>query len=171
MSDILPTIPNDEDKIQAAIWRAKRHVDRQALMSAGATFVPIPGVDMLVDVSVMIKMIDHINREFGLTPEQIDRLPSLKKIIAYQAISWAGTVLAGKVITAQVAISVLKSIGIKLGSKQAARWVPIVGQVSAAALGYTALRYLGREHIKDCEKIAREVILRLSLAQRESSSD
>ena len=171
MSDILPTIPNDEDKIQAAIWRAKRHVDRQALMSAGATFVPIPGVDMLVDVSVMIKMIDHINREFGLTPEQIDRLPSLKKIIAYQAISWAGTVLAGKVITAQVAISVLKSIGIKLGSKQAARWVPIVGQVSAAALGYTALRYLGREHIKDCEKIAREVILRLSLAQREKSSD
>lgn len=171
MSDILPTIPTDEDRIQAAIWRAKRHVDRQALMSAGATFVPIPGVDMLVDVSVMIKMIDHINREFGLTPEQIDRLPSQNKIIAYQAISWAGTVLAGKVITAQVAISVLKSIGIKLGSKQAARWVPIVGQVSAAALGYTALRYLGREHIKDCEKIAREVILRLSLAQRDKSSD
>lgn len=171
MKSNLPVIPTDEDKIQAAIWRAKRHVDRQALMSAGATFVPIPGVDMLVDVSVMVKMIDRINQEFGLTPDQIERLPSQKKIIAYQAISWAGTVLAGKVITAQVAISVLKSIGIKLGSKQAARWVPIVGQLSAAALGYTALRYLGRQHIEDCEKIAREVILRLSLTQREKSSD
>ena len=160
----LPVIPTDEDKIRAAVWRAKRHVDRQALMSAGATFVPIPGVDMLVDVSVMIKMIDRINQEFGLTPEQIERLPSQKRILAYQAISWAGTVLAGKVITAQLAISVLKTVGIKLGSKQAARWVPIVGQVSAAALGFTALRYLGREHIKDCEKIAREVILRLNVS-------
>lgn len=171
MSASLPSIPTDEEKIQSAVWRAKRHVDRQALMSAGATFVAIPGVDMLVDVSVMIKMIDHINREFGLTPEQIERLPSQKKIIAYQTITWAGTVLAGKVITAQVAIAVLKSVGIKLGTKQAARWVPIVGQVSAAALGYTALRYLGREHIKDCEKIAREVGLRLRFSQREESSD
>ena len=167
----LPVIPTDEDKIQAAVWRAKRHVDRQALMSAGAIFVPIPGVDMLVDVSVMIKMIDHINREFGLTPEQIERLPSQKRIIAYQAISWAGTVLAGKVITAQVAISVLKTVGIKLGGKQAARWVPVVGQLSAAALGYTALRYLGRQHIEDCEKIAREVILRLGHSETERSSD
>lgn len=167
----LPVIPTDEDKIQAAVWRAKRHVDRQALMSAGATFVPIPGVDMLVDVSVMIKMIDHINREFGLTPEQIERLPSQKRIIAYQAISWAGTVLAGKVITAQVAISVLKTVGIKLGGKQAARWVPVVGQLSAAALGYTALRYLGRQHIEDCEKIAHEVILRLGHSETERSSD
>ena len=164
MNSSLPLIPTDEDKIRAAAWRARRHVDRQALMSAGATFVPIPGVDMLVDVSVMIKMIDRINQEFGLTPEQIERLPSQKRILAYQAISWAGTVLAGKVISVQLAISVLKTVGIKLGSKQAARWVPIVGQVSAAALGFTALRYLGREHIKDCEKIAREVILRLNVS-------
>ena len=167
----LPVIPTDEDKIQAAVWRAKRHVDRQALMSAGATFVPIPGVDMLVDVSVMIKMIDHINREFGLTPEQIERLPSQKRIIAYQAISWAGTVLAGKVITAQVAISVLKTVGIKLGGKQAARWVPVVGQLSAAALGYTALRYLGRQHIEDCEEIARAGSFRLGQSETERHSD
>ncbi len=171
MTKNLPLIPTNEDRIRAAVLRARRHVDRQALMSAGATFVPIPGVDMLVDVSVMIKMVDHINWEFGLTPEQIDRLPSQRRILAYQAISWAGTVLAGKVITAQLAISVLKSVGIKLGSKQAAKWVPVVGQISAAALGFTALRYLGREHIKDCEKIAREVILRLSAEESHLSSD
>ena len=171
MSYKLPVIPTDEDKIRAAVWRAKRHVDRQALMSAGATFVPIPGVDMLVDVSVMIKMIDHINQEFGLTPEQIDRLPSHKRIIAYQAINWVGAVLAGKVITAQIAISILKTVGIKLGTKQAARWVPVVGQISAAALGFAVLRYLGREHIKDCEKVAREVSLRLGLSESETKSD
>ena len=165
MTKNLPLIPTNEDRIRAAVLRARRHVDRQALMSAGATLVPIPGVDMLVDVSVMIKMIDHINWEFGLTPEQIDRLPSQRRILAYQAISWAGTVLAGKVITSQLAISVLKSVGIKLGSK------PVVGQISAAALGFTALRYLGREHIKDCEKIAREVILRLSAEESHLSSD
>ena len=82
-----------------------------------------------------------------------------------------GGVLAGKVITAQIAINILKTVGIKLGSKQAARWVPVVGQISAAALGFAALRYLGREHIKDCEKVAQEMILRLSLSETESNSD
>ena len=74
-------------------------------------------------------------------------------------------------ITAQIAISILKTVGIKLGTKQAARWVPVVGQISAAALGFAALRYLGREHIKDCEKVAREVSLRLGLSESETKSD
>lgn len=147
------------------------YVDRQALMSAGATFVPIPGADMLIDVSLMVQVINHINREFGLTPEQIEQLPSQKRILIYEVINCVGTVLAGKVITAQAAVSLLKNVGIKLGNRQAARWMPIVGQLSAAALGYTALRYLGRAHIKDCERIAREVILKLSLSQRDHFSD
>ena len=56
MPDFLPMIPTDDDTIRAAAWRSQRHVARQALLSAGATFVPIPGVDMLVDISVMMSM-------------------------------------------------------------------------------------------------------------------
>ena len=134
------TIPTNEERILAAVERAKRHVARQALLSAGTTFVPIPGVDMLLDVTVLIKMMEQINQEFGLTPSQIDQLPTAQKVMVYEAINWVGVLLAGKVISAPLATTVLKSVGVKMSSKQAARWVPLVGQATAAALGYGALR-------------------------------
>ena len=56
------TIPTNEERILAAVERAKRHVARHALLSAGTTFVPIPGVDMLLDVTVLIKMKEQINQ-------------------------------------------------------------------------------------------------------------
>ena len=152
------TIPPNEERILAAVERAKRHVARQALLSAGTTFVPIPGVDMLLDVTVLIKMMEQINQEFGLTPSQIDQLPTAQKVMVYEAINWVGVLLAGKVISAPLATTVLKSVGVKMSSKQAARWVPLVGQATAAALGYGALRYLGDKHIDDCVKVARQVI-------------
>ena len=156
------TIPTAEEAIAAAAERARRHVAKQALMSAGATLIPVLGVDMLVDVTVMVKMIDRINAEFCLTPQQIEKLPSTQKLIAYEAINWVGTTLAGKIVSSQLAIGLLKSVGVRMSVKQASRWMPIVGQAAAVAVGYSALRYLGLAHIKDCERIARQVQYLLS---------
>ena len=162
MADYPLSIPTADEAIAAAAERARRHVARQALVSAGATLIPVPGVDMLVDVTVMVKMIDHINAEFSLTPEQIEQLPSTQKLIAYEAINWVGTALAGKIVPSQLAIGLLKSVGVKMSAKQASRWMPIVGQAAAVAVGYSALRYLGLAHIRDCERIARQVRYLLS---------
>ena len=156
------TIPTAEEAIAAAAERARRHVAKQALMSAGATLIPVPGVDMLVDATVMVKMIDRINAEFCLTPQQIEKLPSTQKLIAYEAINWVGTTLAGKIVSSQLAIGLLKSVGVRMSAKQASRWMPIVGQAVAVAVGYSALRYFGVAHIKDCERIARQVQYLLS---------
>ena len=49
-----------------------------------------------------------------------------------------------------------------MSAKQASRWMPIVGQAAAVAVGYSALRYLGLAHIRDCERIARQVRYLLS---------
>ena len=155
------SIPSSEDAIAQAKFRASKMVNRQALFSAGMTLVPIPGLDMAVDVTVMIKMIDSINREFGLTPTQIIQLRTQERLITFEAIHWVGAVLIGKIITSELAIGVLKSLGVKMASKQMARWVPIVGQVSAATIGFAAMKYLGHQHIADCEAVARRVIHQL----------
>ena len=44
--------------------------------------------------------------------------------------------------------------GVKLTAKQAAKYVPIAGQIVSAALGYAALRALGEQHIKDCVRVS-----------------
>ena len=152
------SIPSTEDAIAEAKFRSAKLVNRQALFSAGMTLVPSPGLDMAVVVTVMIKMIDSINREFGLTPAQMMQLKTHERLAAFEAIHWVGAVLIGKIITSELAISVLKSLGVKVAGKQVARWVPIVGQVSAATLGFAAMKYLGHQHIADCEAVARRVV-------------
>ena len=80
------SIPSTEDAIAEAKFRSAKLVNRQALFSAGMTLVPIPGLDMAVDVTVMIKMIDSINREFGLTPAQMMQLKTPERLAAFEAI-------------------------------------------------------------------------------------
>jgi hypothetical protein len=39
--------------------------------------------------------------------------------------------------------------------------VPLAGQVVSALVGYTAIRYLGEEHIKDCIRVVQAAHLAL----------
>ena len=116
--------------------------------------VPIPGVDIAVDISVLMSMIEDINAAFGLTPEQIERLSPRRKAFAYKAVMAVGSALVGRVITRELVIKVLKTVGVRLTAKQAARAVPFAGQVVAASLSFAALKYLGDRHIADCVQVA-----------------
>ena len=51
--------------------------------------------------------------------------------------------------------------GMRMTAKQATKYVPIAGQAVSAIMGYTALRYLGEEHIKDCVRVAQAAQLAL----------
>ena len=42
----------------------------------------------------------------------------------------------------------------RLTTAQAAKYVPIAGQLVSGALGYAALQYLGEQHIRDCVRVA-----------------
>ena len=54
-----------------------------------------------------------------------------------------------------------KTVGLRLTAGQAARYVPLAGQAVSALVGYTAIRYLGEEHLKDCVRVALKADLRL----------
>ena len=54
-----------------------------------------------------------------------------------------------------------QTVGKRLTAQQAAKYVPLAGQAVAAIMGYTALRYLGEEHIKDCVRVAQNAMLAL----------
>ena len=54
-----------------------------------------------------------------------------------------------------------------LSAKQAAKYVPLAGQAVAAVVGYSAIRYLGEEHLKDCVRVALNAGLRLPNASKE----
>ena len=135
--------------------RCRKLVNQRALMAAGVAMVPIPGLDWLTDLGVLLQVMPQINAAFGLSPEQIERLAPDRRVVVYKAISAGGGMLVGKVVTQDLLIKVLKMVGMRLSAQQAAKYVPLAGQAVSAALTYSALRYVCNQHIRQCAAVAR----------------
>ncbi|MEP6609877.1 MAG: hypothetical protein ABJA83_14535 [Burkholderiaceae bacterium] len=131
---------------------------RRALLAAGASIVPLPGVDVAVDISVLMRLIEQVNQRFGLTPGQIEQLAPQRKLFAYKAVMGVGSALVGRMVTRELVIHLLKSMGMRMTAKQAAKYVPFAGQAIAASISFAALKRLGNRHIEDCVKVAETLI-------------
>lgn len=141
----------------SAVRRSRQMLNRRALVAAAAAAVPVPGLDWAVDAALLSRLIPAINAEFGLTPAQLDQLSPHKREQIQKAVAMVGSVLIGKFITRDLVLKAVQTVGLRLTTGQAAKYVPLAGQAVSALLGYTTIRYLGEEHIKDCVRVARSV--------------
>ena len=151
-----PPLPPE---IEATVRRCRRMVSQRALVAAGVATVPIPGIDWVTDVGILVKLLPRINEAFGLSPEQVERLSPERRLVVYKAISAGGAMVIGKVITRDLVLRLLKVVGIRLTTQQAAKYVPLAGQAVSAVLTYTALRYVCEQHIRQCAEVARQLAL------------
>ena len=147
------------DSVDAIADRCRQRVKQRALLAAGVAMIPVPGLDWLTDVGVLVKLLPDINRAFGLSPEQIERLAPDRRLVVYKAISTAGGMLVGKMVTRELVFTALKVVGVRLSTQQAAKFVPIAGQVLSAALTFGALRYVCEQHIRQCIAVRRQLAL------------
>ena len=160
------TLSDGDVGLQAAIERSRALLHRRALVAAVAGTVPVPGLDWAVDAALLSRLLPQINSEFGLTPEQLDRLTPHKREQVQKAVSMVGSVLIGKFITREVVLRATQAVGVRLTAKQAAKYVPIAGQAVSAALGYATLRYLGEQHLQDCVRVVKAAQLSLPVPKR-----
>jgi uncharacterized protein (DUF697 family) len=150
-------VDGDGGALQAVADRCRKLVRKRALLAAGVAMVPVPGLDWLTDVSVVASLLPRINAEFGLTPEQIERLAPDRQIVVYKAISAAGGLLVGRVVTQDLVLRMIRLVGVRLSTKQVTKYVPLAGQAVSAALTYSALRYVCEQHIRQCLAVARQL--------------
>lgn len=156
----------DNPILADAVRRARKMLNKRAMVGAAASAVPIPGLDWAVDAALLSKLIPAINAEFGLTPAQLDQLPAHKREQVHKAVTTVGSVMVGKLVTRDLVIRMAKAAGKRITVKQASKYVPIAGQAVAAIMGYAAIRYLGEEHIKDCVKVSLAAQLALPAPKR-----
>jgi uncharacterized protein (DUF697 family) len=152
-------VPQTPQQIADVTRYCRKLVNRRAMMAAGVAMVPVPGLDWMADVSVLLKVIPDISRAFGLTPEQIEHLAPDKKLAVYKAISAGGSLLVGKLLTRDLVIRALKMVGVRLTTQQAAKYVPLAGQAVSALLTFSALKYICEQHIKQCAEVSRMLAL------------
>ena len=153
----------DDTALEAAVKRSRKLLNKRALVAAAASAVPVPGFDWAVDAALLSKLIPEINKEFGLTPAQLDRLDPKKRDQVQKAVTMVGSVLIGKFISRDLVLKAATKIGVRLTTKQLAKYVPFAGQIVAATVGYAAIRYLGEEHMKDCIRVAKQAHLEVPL--------
>lgn len=147
---------SDDASLAAAVKRSRKLLNKRAMVAAAASAVPVPGLDWMVDAAMLSKLIPEINKEFGLTPRQLDQLEPKKRDQVQKAVTMVGSVLIGKFISRDLVIKAATRIGVRLTTKQVAKYVPLAGQIVSAAVGYAAIRYFGEEHMKDCIRVARQ---------------
>ena len=153
----------DDAALEAAVRRSRKLLNKRAIVAAAASAVPLPGLDWAVDAAMLSKLIPEINREFGLTPAQLDNLDPKKRDQVQKAVAMVGSVLIGKFISKDLLIKATTKMGVRLTTKQLAKYVPFAGQIVSAAVGYAAIRYFGEEHMKDCIRVARNAELAVPL--------
>ena len=152
-------VPESPSQIEAVARQCRRIVNRRALMAAGVAIVPIPGLDWITDIGVLLKVIPEINRAFGLTPEQVERLAPDRRLVVYKAISAGGSMLVGKLVTRDLILHALKIVGVRLSTQQAAKFVPVAGQAFSAALTFSALKFVCEQHIRQCIAVSKQLML------------
>lgn len=152
-------LPRSRPELDVAAARCHAMVTRRALVSAGAVLVPLPlpGLDIAADVALLTQLIPAINREFGLTPEQIEQLNPTLKVLVYKTIVAFGGAMVGRVITRDLILQALVKVGMRVTSKTAARLVPLAGQAVSAGLSYSAMRFVGAAHIRDCRRVVEAI--------------
>ena len=148
-------------ELAAAVQRSRRLLHRRALVAAAASAVPVPGLDWAVDAALLSRLLPQINAQFGLTPEQLDQLDPKKREQVQKAVTLVGSALIGKFITKELVLRATRSVGLRLTTKQLAKYVPLAGQAVAATVGYATLRYLGEQHLRDCVQVVQQAQLRL----------
>jgi uncharacterized protein (DUF697 family) len=158
------SVPSTDAEVESVARACRQKVSRHALVAAGVAAVPIPGIDWVTDVGILLKLIPQINEAFGLSEAQVAKLAPDRQIVVYKAITASGGMLVGKLITRELLIKALQMVGVRLTTQQAAKFVPLAGQAVSAALTYSALRYVCEQHIRQCMAVARQVHVQVPAA-------
>jgi uncharacterized protein (DUF697 family) len=153
------TVVPDRDETQAIAQRCRRLVTKRALMAAGVAMIPVPGLDWVTDIGVLVKLLPEINEAFGLSEAQIERLAPDRRVVVYKALSAGGGMLVGRIVTRELVMQMLRLVGVRLTTQQAAKFVPIAGQAVSAALTFSALKYVCDQHIAQCVAVCAQLQL------------
>jgi len=150
-------VPVSGAEIDTVHARCMKLVKKRAAMSAAVAAVPIPGLDVLADITGFATLVDEVNSEFGLTQQQIERLHPRLRVIAYKAAASVGGMLAGKLVTRGLVLRLFKRVAGRMAVKTTAKMVPLAGQIASAAIGYTLFKKMGQQHVEACTRVVREL--------------
>ncbi len=132
----------------------RRMVTRRSLAAAGAAVVPIPGADVVADIGLLATMLPSISEAFQLDHDSVEKLdPEIAQRVLVVAASLGNNVI-GRLVTRKLVVALLRRVGVRVASASVAKYVPVVGSMVAASIGFGAMKLAGNAHVEDCYRTA-----------------
>lgn len=118
---------------------------------------PIPGLDISVDAGILVKLGHELERIYGLDNLNDTFLSKhLEGNIGLQLLGKASQ-FASKYLGKEAILLLLKRAGVNIAAKSASKFIPILGYLVAAGIGYKITKSVGDEMVKDASGLAQEV--------------
>ncbi|XP_055057559.2 interferon-inducible GTPase 5-like [Misgurnus anguillicaudatus] len=141
-----------EEKIkyfEGLIWAA-------SLVSGGIAVVPVPGLSVACDTTIVVAFFVRCYYAFGLDDKSLTRLSEKVNIplTEYMGKSRITAALKEKAVTR---IGVSASLAVAATAEFALSLVPGLGSAAAAGLSFATTQYLLREGLNELAKTAREI--------------
>nr|XP_055068249.1 interferon-inducible GTPase 5-like [Misgurnus anguillicaudatus] len=141
-----------EEKIEfykGLIWAA-------ALASAGIAVVPLPGLSIACDASIVLSFFVRCYYAFGLDDRSLSRLSKKVKIPLenYLRKSKIASAIRNKTLTR---MQVSAALGAVAAVEFVMSLIPVVGSIAAAGLSFGTTTYILREGLNELASIAREI--------------
>jgi uncharacterized protein (DUF697 family) len=132
-------------------------VQKRAYISAGAAVVPVPFLDVVIDVGILSQLIPEVNARFGLAPEQISVYDPETKQVHWHELRKRGIEFSGLVVARTAVKSSINNVAAKVITKQVTKFIPLGGQIIAASLGYMVMKKVATAHVEDCYSLAKRI--------------
>jgi GTP-binding protein EngB required for normal cell division/uncharacterized protein (DUF697 family) len=144
----------------------RRVCERFVALAAAASAVnavnPVPGLDIAVDISVLVGLFKKIKMTYGLTDDRLSAKGQATPALAQLANN------AVKYFAEDGIALLLKSFAGRETLKEVSKWIPLVGTVVAASAGYGITLAAGRACLRDCHALAMGILDREVEATRDA---
>ncbi|KGT47063.1 MULTISPECIES: hypothetical protein [Acinetobacter] len=132
-------------------------IKKRAYVSAGAAVIPVPFLDVVIDVGILSQLLPEINARFGLAPEQVSVFNPKTKQVQWDELRKRGVQFSGLVVARTAVKKSINNVAAKYITKQVTKFIPLGGQLIAASLGYYVMKKVAEAHVEDSYKLAKNI--------------
>lgn len=147
-----------EDALKKKRKVATERIPLYAGLAAANGLNPIPGLDIAADIGVLVNLGNEVAHIYGLTSNQFEYIKRLLGPKAALGLLAKIAQFAAKYLAKEGIILLLKNIATRTTAKQVAKWVPFIGPLISAGIGWQATFMLGEQLVDEAEHLAREIL-------------
>lgn len=137
---------------------ASERIPLYAGLSAANGLNPIPFADVAADIAVLVKFGHEVTSIYGLTQQQLEFIKRFLGPQAVPSLLAKAAQFTAKYLAKEGIIAVLKRIATRTTVKTASKYVPFVGPLVAAGIGWKSTFMLCGQLVDEAHELAKEIL-------------